>query len=140
MRDVAGELYADLIGKPFLWRGRGEGGFDCFGLVLEMFKRAGQDMPEWDTPAEIAAVSGLVSVEFSQSRWVRCERRPGAMVLFNMPLRIENRRVLATTHCGFMVTAQDFLHSWEKTGGITTERLYEWERRVEGFYEFRGQE
>ena len=111
---------------------------DSFGLVLELFRRAGNDMPDWDTPPAIEAVSGLVAAEFSQGRWVRCESQPGAMVLFNMPVKLGDKKVLATTHCGFMVSQTDFIHAWEKTGGVTVERMPDWVRRIEGFYTFRG--
>lgn len=139
MHDVA-PAYGDLIGSPFKWRGRGPGGYDCFGLVLEMFRRAGHDMPDWDTPPDIQAVSGLVAAEFSQGRWVPCERRAGAMVLFNMVLKVGGRRVLAPTHCGFMLSTFEFIHAWEETGGITVERMPDWERRIAGFYTFKGSE
>ena len=74
MRDVQGSVYADLIGKPFLWRGRGEGGLDCFGLVLEMFKRTGQVLPQLNTPSNLAAVSAMAAVQFANPDWQPCER------------------------------------------------------------------
>lgn len=33
--------YTDLLNKPYKPHGRGAGGFDCYGLVLECLKRAG---------------------------------------------------------------------------------------------------
>ena len=138
MRDVPGALYADLIGKPFAWRGRGPAGFDCFGLVLEMFKRTGRELPNWDTPPEIAAVASAVALEFAAGNWHPVERKPGVMVRFGLPLKVAGSKVIATTHCGFMVTPTDVIHAWEQTGGVTTERLSDWTRRVAGYYDFKG--
>jgi len=138
MREIAGNVYADLIGAPFAWRGRDRTGFDCFGLVLEMFKRTGREMPEWDTPPDIQAVSGLVDAEFAQGRWVPCEREAGAMVLFYMPVLMGGRRVRATTHCGFMLKPTEFIHAWDQTGGVTVEHMHDWDRRIAGFYTFKG--
>ena len=36
--------YADLIGVPYKERGRGLGGMDCYGLVLECCARMGKPM------------------------------------------------------------------------------------------------
>lgn len=140
MREVAGDVYADLIGKPFAWRGRGPASFDCYGLVREMLIRTGTPMPEQDTPPEReavgAAVATAVALEFALGRWHPVDAQPGAMVLFNMPVVIAGKRRLATTHCGFMVSASEFIHAWEQTGGVTVERMHDWERRVAGFYKY----
>jgi cell wall-associated NlpC family hydrolase len=29
-----------------------------------------------------------------------------------------------------------FIHAWEPSGGVTIERLSEWEKRIDGFYEY----
>ena len=40
--------YGDLIGVPFVGNGRSkETGFDCYGLVQEMFRRAGRTLPDY---------------------------------------------------------------------------------------------
>ena len=42
--------YTDLIGVPCVNRGRdAELGLDCYGLVKEVYKRNGTDIPEYDT-------------------------------------------------------------------------------------------
>lgn len=140
MRDVPGSVYADLIGAPFVWRGRGPNGFDCYGLVREMLVRTGTPMPEQDTPPEMAAVASLVALEFAAGRWKPCGPRAGVMVLFHMPVVIDGKRHLATTHCGFMVNSFEFIHAWEQSGGVTVERLHDWERRVAGFYTYTDHE
>ena len=42
-------MYADLIGVPFLNKGRDvKKGLDCYGLVKEVYKRHGINIPEYD--------------------------------------------------------------------------------------------
>lgn len=36
----------DLLGKPYKAHGRGEGGYDCYGLVIEVEKRFGHELPD----------------------------------------------------------------------------------------------
>ena len=36
----------DLLGKPYKAHGRGPDGYDCYGLVIEVEKRLGKDMPD----------------------------------------------------------------------------------------------
>jgi predicted phage tail protein len=40
-------VYSDLIGIPWKKGGRDKTGFDCYGLAMEMFRRAGKDLPEY---------------------------------------------------------------------------------------------
>ena len=36
----------DILGKPYKAHGRGPDGFDCYGLVIEVEKRLGKNMPD----------------------------------------------------------------------------------------------
>ena len=41
--------FNDLIGVPFKNRGRDiQDGFDCYGLVKEVYRRYGHEIPEYD--------------------------------------------------------------------------------------------
>jgi cell wall-associated NlpC family hydrolase len=56
----------DLIGKPFRMLARGPDAFDCMGLVIEIFKRAGIEIPD---PVE--------DPEGAEARWVELD--PGSL-------------------------------------------------------------
>ena len=36
----------DLLGKPYKAHGRGPNGYDCYGLVIEVEKRLGRELPD----------------------------------------------------------------------------------------------
>ena len=36
----------DLLGKPYKVHGRGPNGYDCYGLVIEVEKRLGRELPD----------------------------------------------------------------------------------------------
>ena len=64
--------YTDLIGVPFKNRGRDvKTGVDCYGLVIEVFKRFGHNIPEYyadydDTEAVNDLIVGKTSIK---SNW-----------------------------------------------------------------------
>jgi cell wall-associated NlpC family hydrolase len=41
-------MYNDLIGKAFKDRGRGPDSYDCLGLLIEMYKRHGITIPDYN--------------------------------------------------------------------------------------------
>ena len=43
MKNVA---VRDLIGIPYATHGRGRGGMDCYGVLIEFYRRAGLDFPD----------------------------------------------------------------------------------------------
>lgn len=118
--------YADLIGKPFEWGARGPNSFDCYGLVTEVLRRAGQEIPDYLHPRvqeEIAAM-----VETHSSHWVPCVEGPGAVVSIRIGRLV--------SHVGIVLPYGRLLHCWERSGGVVVERMDEWKRRIVGYYRF----
>lgn len=123
--------YADLIGTPFAYGGRGVT-LDCFGLVKELHARAGVEIADQDAPDNMAVIERNISAE--KARWVRSNPGPGTVVVFWIPDRVT--RGLHASHMGLQVSALDFIHTWASTGGVTLESLSEWAHRVEGHYRY----
>jgi cell wall-associated NlpC family hydrolase len=119
--------WVDLIGVPFQYGGRGPEIFDCYGLVIEMYRRRGRWLPDYRSPsdqAEIAALMGCASIGFR----LRLEPTPSSIVM----LRVSG----LACHVGYMLDEERFLHTWERSGGVVVERLENWRRRVTGFYDY----
>lgn len=121
VNDVAG-----LVGKGFAYGGRGPDKFDCYGLVMELFRREGREVPDYDSPDQLDDIAALIGKEMKV--WHRVEKAPGTCVVFALPRGL---------HCGYMLPGDRFIHAWEHTGGVTFERMSMWKNRVLGFYEYR---
>lgn len=126
----SGFEYEDLIGRPFAYGGRpgSSHSLDCYGLVVECAHRMGVALPERQFSENRNIIALLMSAQMSQ--WQRIENRPGAIVLFKV------KGVLQ--HVGVAIDEFRFIHTWEKSGGVCVERLEDWEKRIEGYYEYAG--
>lgn len=123
--------YADLIGFPFRYGGRKlEDGFlDCYGLVVVMSERAGRKLPERSVSEDHRLVHALMMSQMNV--WERASGpAEGRVVLFKI-----NR---VACHVGYLINEFEFIHTWEDSGGVVVERLSNWERKIEGFYEYVG--
>jgi cell wall-associated NlpC family hydrolase len=120
--------YSDLIGRPFRNGGRGPDEFDCYGLVKFLIERdTGRRVPDYVTPTDTGAVHALMIV--SREFWTRLPGpKVGSMVFFKLGREV--------CHVGYMISHTLFIHAWEKSGGVTIERLSDWTKRIDGFYEY----
>jgi cell wall-associated NlpC family hydrolase len=120
--------YADLIGAPFERGARGPDRFDCYGLVRFLIEReTGQQVPDYESPEDSPRVHALMIC--SRMFWRELPAaKPGCVVMFKLGREV--------CHVGFVIGDGLFIHAWEKSGGVTVERLSHWERRIEGFYEY----
>lgn len=131
--------YGDMIGHRFKEGGRSlDTGLDCFGLLMECHARTGKTIPDFRSPIfhhEIAEAlasekqSWLCHWEKSEGEFCPLtECQPGRSLLLEI-------KGLAC-HVGFVHRPGWFLHAWEKTSGVTEERISLWKRKVIGVYEF----
>lgn len=122
--------YVDLLGKPFKYGGRdARYGLDCYGVVVEMSKRVGNQLPERQFSENLDVNHALMATQMDE--WTKCECAPGAVVLIRI-YRIP-------CHVGFVINDYQFIHAWEGSGGVVVERIEEWQKRIEGFYRYVGQ-
>lgn len=123
--------YADLIGTPFRYGARSlsEGALDCYGLVKVMSERDGIELPERSVSEDHNLIHALMAQQMNV--WKRLPGpREGAVVLMKVKAR--------SCHVGYLINEFEFVHTWEQSGGVVKERLGDWERRIEGFYEYVG--
>lgn len=132
--------YTDLIGVPFANRGRDvKTGLDCYGLVKEVYKRFGHDIPEYTADYDdVKKVNELITGKTSiKSNWkkVNIDVMPVPCLLairFGVPPGVVN-------HTGVYIGDGKFIHIRENIG-VCVDRINSpaWKRQIEGCYEFVG--
>ena len=116
--------FADLIGTPFEYGGRGPKSYDCYGLVMEMYRRLGIKTTDYGSSSQGAEIIAMMMGRVPE--WREVEPKPGCTILLKLP---------QSMHVGFMLPHKKFIHTTRSTGGVTIERLRNWKRRVLGYYE-----
>lgn len=132
--------YADLIGVPFANRGRDIAkGFDCYGLVMEVYKRCGKHIPEYYADYnDTKAVNKLITEKTAiKSNWEKVD-------INNMPVPCLLAISCGTpkgvvNHTGVYIGNGRFIHIREKTG-VCVDRINSpaWRRIIEGAYKYVG--
>lgn len=121
---------AGLIGTPYEAGGRGPKGYDCWGLVMELYQLwHGVALPEFGT------ISSQARVAFTMHRnlplFTRVEPAPGTVLL----LRVKGN---VAAHVGFQIDPFKFIHTWKDSGGVTVEPISLWQGygKVVGHYTY----
>lgn len=122
----------DLLGKPFKWRGRSSEGYDCYGLVIEIYKRRGIQVLDWESPESMddATFLNIWAAEMASSAWVKVEKPRGGI---GVALTAAGN----TPHCGYMIDEHKFIHCSNLTKVVCIESIYapRWANRIRGFYD-----
>lgn len=126
---ASGTMYSDLIGVPFLDRGRDpQKGLDCYGLAIELFRRHGIDLPPyWVSCVDASLINKTIAEEKENWQLVGIEVVPSlAVVRFNSGY---------LNHVLVNIGNGKFIHTGRKIG-VRIERFDDsyWRRRYEGFY------
>lgn len=122
--------YADLIGVPFVYNGRdASSALDCYGLVKELHRRRGVELPDYHTPKGDAPTIAAIMAA-GKVLWRPTELQPGSVML----MRLGRYYWHVATYLG----DDEFIHTSEMTGGVCVERLHTWINRIEGYYEYAG--
>ncbi|NQZ53212.1 MAG: C40 family peptidase [Piscirickettsiaceae bacterium] len=122
--------YVDLIGVPFEYGGRGDDEYDCYGLLMELMRRDGIEIPDYASPEDGAKITAIFMGELRL--WEKCEAKEGVAFLFRVPGNI---------HVGYCIGGDKFVHTWQHTGGVIVERLSDngWQNRLMGIYKYVGE-
>ena len=131
--------FTDLIGVPFVNRGRSKDvGFDCYGLVMEVYKRYGYNIPEYDTQYhydDSCRVNELISGNVKNYPWKEIQE-PKAPCLIAIRFGVPDGFV---NHTAVYIGSGMFIHTREKIG-VNIDRVSSpaWRRVIVGFYEYVG--
>lgn len=120
----------ELIGVPFRYGGRGPDEYDCYGLVKELLRRDGIEVPDQISSSNVAKAARAMQRDLVN--WHKSALTAGKVLLF----RIDGYGA----HVGYYLGDDRFIHTWEDSGGVVIERLSTWEHRLIGAYEYAGSE
>lgn len=124
----AAEILPDLIGVPFAYGGRGPDRFDCYGLLRHLYRADGIELPDYLSPSDGPRIAALMMGELRL--WERLEKPlAGAALLIRVPRGM---------HCGYYLGNDEFVHTWEASGGVLIERGSIWQNRIMGYYRYVG--
>ena len=132
--------YADLIGVQFKNRGRDiTSGVDCYGLVMEVYRRFGIDLPEFTADFDdVEKINSLICTEaVKTSVWREVSKgeisAPCIIAIrFGAPPGIVN-------HTGWYIGNGKFIHIRENIG-VCIDHIESpaWRKVIVGFYEYIG--
>ena len=127
-------MYNDLIGIPFRDSGRdAKTGLDCYGLVMEVYRRNGKELPEYFAPAfDDAAVNA--EIDRARPVWERVVGDPPPLSV--MAIKFNSH---LCNHTGVYIGNGLFIHTRERIG-VNIDRIDSpaWKRRIEGYYVYKG--
>jgi len=116
--------FCDLIGTPFEYGGRGPDSYDCYGLLMELYKRVGVDITDYGSSSRGAEIIAMMLGKVHE--WKEVSPQPGCTMLIKLPMSM---------HVGFLLPNKKFIHTTRSTGGVVVEYLRIWNRRILGYYE-----
>ena len=132
--------YLDLIGVSFAYGGRGPDAYDCYGLVMECHRRLGVTIPDYRSPSALHDIANAMNAE--RYRWKQVATKEGAdpipMAAMQPGRLLEIRINGLACHVGFINRSRKFLHTWEDSGGVVENEIYDWRSRILGVYEYEG--
>lgn len=125
-------MYEDLLGAPYREGGRDKDGLDCWGLVLEVFRRLGHALPDPGvTTADIEGGRADPFAAYSASDdW---ERAMPPFQVFDVILFKPEGGGHVASHAGVYVGERKILHATD-TAGVCTQPLKFLQHRIFGAY------
>ena len=133
--------YRDLIGVKFTNRGRSmEEGFDCYGLVQEIYRRYGMTIPDYTADFDdLEKVNALITSKTAiTSNWRRIGKGEELPVPCLMAIRFGTPSGIVN-HTGCYIGNGHFIHIRSNIG-VCVDRIDSpaWRLVIEGFYEYGG--
>lgn len=126
MRAFDETLWRDLIGLPFEDRARGPDAYDCFGLLLEIYRRRGLMIADADYG--VVRADRAARLLERMTAWRPCAHAPGVALLF--------RDEGVPGHVGIALDDDRFIHAAQSLGQVGIGFLSRgWRLRLLGAYE-----
>lgn len=131
--------YTDLIGTPFVNEGRdSKKGLDCYGLVKEVYRRYGIELPEYTLNYdEFEKIDALIRNQKTNPIWKKADDAeppvPSIVCMsFGVPKGIIN-------HTGVYIGDGKMIHTRAKIG-VCVDRVDSpaWRRVIDSYYTYTG--
>lgn len=110
--------YSDIVGTPFKYGGRTTAGIDCYGVVLEFYKRKGIELTDPEKHREIALSGNKADDSVLADYTVTWQEITNGSYQEGDVLVVESGMCKAGVHCGVYLQGDRFLHATEKYGVI----------------------
>lgn len=121
--------YIDLLGAPFVYGGRSvKEGFDCYGLVMELYRRRGIQLPTSQSTDQYSLIHRMINDAKPLFTEI-AKPEPYCLATFMI-------RPPYTTHIGVVLEdARSFIHIMQKRL-VAVERLDHagWAQRNTGYF------
>ena len=124
----------DLVGKPFRNKGRDVNkGMDCWGLVIEVFRRYGMEVPDFDMDAfSYVDINELAQKELGTRGWMEVpvpqDKDAPLVVLMRMHPSL-------VTHAGIYLGRGRIMHTTKATG-VVVSKAQLLRRIIAGYYRY----
>ena len=117
------------MGLPFVEGGRGPASFDCAGLLADIYRQRGIELPAWPCPADDAGKRGAIADGVRD--WLRLD---APQPWCGVALRVDSPRFVSHVGC-VLPDCLRFIHTTAESG-VTVERLDSprWAGRIAGYY------
>lgn len=118
----------DIVGKPYAEGGRGPNSYDCWGVVMYIYRKHGLNL--YNYPVSFANMDARQMSDYINEKkkyWVNVGRpQLLAVVLFN-----DFKGNAA--HVGVCLDNEKFIHA-EEGVGVCIDRIEKWKPFVQGYY------
>lgn len=128
------EQLRGLIGVPFFNKGRNAVlGMDCWGLVMEVFKRYGMNVPDFTVDSfNFKAIDTLAHEAAGFNTWEEVHRPSDKDAPLVVLVRMHPKLI---THAGVFIGHGKIIHTMSMTG-VVISRISALRSRITGYYRY----
>lgn len=121
----------DLIGVKYKPHGRNLDGIDCYGLIIEVYKRLGVTLQDIEYEETDIKSNAYIDEVMRKTLPVEKIDKPEKYCI------VELKVAGFPSHVGIYIGKGELLHA-DRKQGVVIEQLQRWENRIAGYYRVKG--